>query len=68
MDVRNMLAPVDRVDPVFVMKGHLPVRIVVCAVLTTMGMYYLDVGRKEQALQKLFTGCVLIMAGLLAFW
>lgn len=43
------------------------VKCVASGVLTTLGMYYLGVGKAEHHLGKIIRGAVLVMAGMFVF-
>ncbi len=68
MEIRDLPNP-DKAAPsvVFNATPSLAVKTVACLVLSTVGIYYLTVGKKQRDLQKMIVGAVLILASLFIF-
>lgn len=67
MNLRDFPAPSETIQPVFTLIPQMAAKIALAFLLSTVGIYYIGSGRKEQSLQKMILGAVLVLATLLFF-
>lgn len=67
MNIKDFPAPSETIQPVFTLSPQMAAKIALAFLLSTAGVYYVGSGRKEQSLQKMILGAVLVLAALFFF-